>query len=204
MESEEHIMENLKVVIEGSGRHIHLTEEAAIALFGTADLPQKRGLTIPGAFVYDAKATLVGPKGQIEGVSVLGPHRKAVQVELSYTDARILGVEPPVRNSGDTKDSCPITIVGPKATVSFDGKEEGAIVANRHIHMSTETAEKYGFKDKEEVMVKVEGQRGLIFENVLIRLAPGIPDNMHIDYDEQNAAGLRSKPMIGEVIKYEK
>ena len=196
-------MANLMVEIEGSGRHVHLTDEAAIKLFGTADLPQKRSLTIPGAFVYDVKVDLIGADGKtIKGVGVLGPHRKDVQVELSFTDARLLGIEPPIRNSGDTKGSAPITIVGPKGTLEC---AEGAIVANRHIHMSPSTAEKYGFKDKEEVQVKIAGQRGLTFDNVIIRVAGNeITDSMHIDYDEQNAAGLRQKPFMGEVIKYNK
>ncbi|MGI5971492.1 MAG: PduL/EutD family phosphate acyltransferase [Oscillospiraceae bacterium] len=192
--------ENMIVEIEGSGRHVHLNDEAAKALFGTADLPVKRPLTLPSVWVYDAKLTLVGPRGKIEGVSVLGPHRKDVQVELSFTDARILGINPPIRNSGDTKDSAPIKLIGPKGELDL---KEGAIVANRHIHMCLADAEKYGFKDKDVVKVRMGKERCIVMENVLVRLLKDAPfSNMHIDYDEQNAAGLSEKPMLGEVIKY--
>ena len=191
-------MEKLLVEIEGSGRHIHLTDEAVDALFGKGyQLTVRKELTLPGAFVCQEKLTLVGPRGEIKNVGVLGPNRSAVQVELSFTDARILGVNPPVRNSGDTKGSAPITIVGPAGTLELS---EGAIVANRHIHMSDATAAKYGLKDKDVVKVRAGKDRPIIMENVLIRLGSPL-DSMHIDYDEQNAAGLFNvKPMIGEVI----
>lgn len=192
-------MENLIVEIEGSGRHIHLTDEAVEALFGKGyELKVRKELTLPGAFVCEEKLTLKGPRGEIKGVGVLGPNRKDIQVELSFTDARILGLNPPVRNSGDVKGSSPITIIGPAGTLEL---QEGAIVANRHIHMSNATAEKYGFKDKDIVKVRCGKDRPIIMENVLIRLGSSL-DSMHIDYDEQNAAGLFNvKPMLGEVIK---
>ena len=193
-------MEKLIVEIEGSGRHVHLTDETAEILFGKGyKLQPKRSLTLAKAFACQEKVTLRGPRGEIENVSSLGPNRRDVQVEVSFTDARTLGIKPPVRNSGDVKGSSPITIVGPAGTLEL---EEGAIVANRHIHMSTATAEKFGYKDGDTVKVRCgAGLRTIVMENVLIRVGSSL-DSMHIDYDEQNAAGMFDvKPMLGEVIR---
>ena len=184
-------MANFMVEIEGSGRHVHLTDEASIALFGTADLPQKRALTIPGAFVYDVKVDLVGTDGKtIKGVGVLGPHRKDVQVELSFTDARLLGIEPPVRNSGDTKGSAPITIVGPKGKLEC---KEGAIVANRHIHMSPADAAHFGVKDGDYIDVDVfSGTKRTRWFDVQIRASEKFTLEMHVDTDDANAVGIKN------------
>jgi len=194
-------MEHLIVEIEGSGRHIHLTDAAVETLFGEGyKLHRRKALTLSTAYVCEEKLTLKGPRGEIGDVGVLGPNRKDIQVEISFTDARALGLHPPVRNSGDTKGSSPITIIGPAGTLEL---EEGAIVANRHIHMTNETAEKYGFHDKEIVKVRCGKDRPIVMENVLIRLGSSL-NSMHIDYDEQNAAGLFDvKPMLGEVFKYD-
>lgn len=191
-------MEKLFVEIEGSGRHVHLTDEAALTLFGHP-VTKKKQLSSPAAFACEEKVTLVGPRGEFKNVAVLGPNRKDIQIEISFTDARTLGVNPPIRNSGDIKGSSPVTIVGPVGTIEL---EEGLIVANRHIHLSKQTAEKYGYKDKDIVKVRTGAERSIVMENVLIRLSSDDFDSMHIDYDEQNAAGLFNvKPMMGEVFR---
>ncbi len=127
----------------------------------------------------------------------MGPCRKATQVELSFSDARVLGITPPIRESGDIKGSAPITIVGPNGKLEL---EEGAIVAKRHLHLTVEDGEKYGIKDKEIVQIKVEGERALIFDEVIARVGPKYATFAHIDYDEVNAAALFGD-MVGTVIK---
>lgn len=190
-------MEKLIVEVEGSGRHIHLTDDAAMALFGHP-VTKKKQLTSPAAFACEEKVTLVGPRGELQKVAVLGPNRKEIQVEISFTDARTLGVTPPVRNSGDTKGSAPIKVVGPAGELDL---KEGVIVANRHIHMSQATMDKYGLKDKDIVKVRLGEERSIVMENVLIRVASDDFDSMHIDYDEQNAAGMFNvNKMYGEVL----
>ncbi|NLL40122.1 MAG: phosphate propanoyltransferase [Clostridiales bacterium] len=191
-------MEQLKVVIEGSGRHLHLTREHLDFLFGKDfELEVKKYLSQPGEFASNSKVDLVGPKGTIKGVSIVGPCRKATQVELSFSDARVLGITPPIRESGDIKGSAPITIVGPNGKLEL---EEGAIVAKRHLHLTVEDGEKYGIKDKEIVQIKVEGERALIFDEVIARVGPKYATFAHIDYDEVNAAALFGD-MVGTVIK---
>lgn len=194
-------MEELKVVIEGSGRHVHVTREHLDALFGEGfQLENKKSLSQPGEFASTSKVDLIGPKGTIKGVSILGPCRKVTQIELSFSDARILGLNPPIRESGNIAGSEPITIVGPNATLELD---EGAIIAKRHLHMTVEDGEKYGIKDKEIVQVKVDGERALIFDEVVARVGPKYATFIHLDYDEINAAALFNN-MVGTVIKKEK
>ncbi len=191
-------MEQLKVVIEGSGRHLHLTRGDLDFLFGKGfELEVKKYLSQPGEFASNSKVDVIGPKGSIKGVSVVGPCRRATQVELSFSDARILGITPPIRESGDVKGSAPITIVGPEGTLEL---KEGAIVAKRHLHLTVEDGDRYGIKDKEIVQIKVEGERALIFDEVIARVGPKYATFVHIDYDEVNAAALFGH-MVGTVIK---
>ena len=192
-------MEN-KVLVETSARHIHLTAEAVEALYGTgAELTPKKMLSQPGQFAADnAKITLVGPKGSL-AVSVLGPVRKANQVELSFSDARALGLKSvPVRESGDVAGTPGLKMVGPAGEVDLT---EGVVIAKRHIHMTPADAEAFGIEDKQIVKVKVESEsRTTIFDDVVCRVHPTYALAMHIDTDECNAAAAFGE-VYGEVIK---
>ncbi len=171
-----------------SNRHIHLTKEAVDVLFGQGhELTRKKEL-MGGQFACEECVTIVGLKLRaIENVRVLGPVRKANQVEISVTDARKLGITVPVRESGDTKGSAPIAVVGPKGALYLN---EGCIVAARHIHMSPADALQAGVKDGDYVSVKVDNDRGTIFNKVKIRVDKSFTLEMHIDTDEANASGI--------------
>ncbi len=179
------------VVVGVSNRHVHLSREDVDILFGPGyQLTPIKDLGQPGQFACKETVTIVGPKGSIETVRVLGPERKETQVEVSLTDCFKLGVNPPVRDSGDLEGTPGIEIIGPNGKVV---KERGVIVAKRHIHMHTSDAEKFGVKDKEIVMVAVEhGDRKLIFDDVLIRVHEKFALEFHVDTDEANAAGLKN------------
>ena len=177
-----------KVLVETSARHIHLTAEAVEILYGPGtELTPKKMLSQPGQFAAaNDKITLVGPRGTM-AVSVLGPVRPANQVELSYTDARALGLKDvPVRESGDLAGSPGLKMVGPAGEIDL---EEGVIIAKRHIHFSPADAEAFGVKDKQVVSVKRNTDRPVIFEDVVCRVSPSYALAMHIDTDECNAAG---------------
>ena len=180
-------MEN-KVLVETSARHIHLTAEAVEILYGKgAELTVKKMLSQPGQFATgNDKITLVGPKGNL-AVSVLGPVRPANQVELSYSDARALGIAGvPVRESGDVAGTPGLKMVGPAGEVEI---AEGVIIAKRHIHMTPADAEAFGIQDKQIVKVKIENDaRTTIFDDVVCRVNPTFALAMHIDTDECNAA----------------
>lgn len=185
------------VIVEISARHVHLSNEHIAALFGEgSSLTWKRDLSQPGQFLCEERVTLIGPKGKFERIAVLGPARKDTQVELSFTDARALGVEAPIRESGDIKGSCAIEIVGPSGSVKIT---EGVIIAKRHIHITPEDAEKFGVNDKQIVKVKVSGGRSLVFDEVVIRVNSNFQTRMHIDFDEANAAAI-SCEVEGEII----
>jgi len=177
-----------RIIIEGSGRHIHLSQEHVEALFGAGfELVAKKYLSQPGEFASESRVDVVGPKGTIKGVGILGPTRPQTQVELSYTDARILGIDAPIRESGKLEDSAPCTLIGPAGSVEL---KEGVIIAKRHIHFTPEDAEKFGVVDKEIVQVVTEGDRALVFDEVVVRVSPKYATYMHVDYDEINAAAL--------------
>ena len=188
-----------KVLVETSARHIHLTDEAVKVLYGeNAELTVKKMLSQPGQFATaNDKITLVGPKGTL-AVSVLGPTRKANQVELSYTDARTLGLKAvPVRESGDVANTPGLKMVGPAGEVEIN---EGVIIAKRHIHMTPEDAAAFGISDKQIVQVKVKNNdRTTIFDDVVCRVHPTYALAMHIDTDECNAACAFGE-VYGEVI----
>ncbi len=172
-----------------SNRHIHLSREHVEILFGKGyELTPLKELSQPGQYACKEQLTLVGPSMRaIEGVRVLGPVRKASQVEISRTDSFTLKVKPPVRESGDIKGSAPVTIIGPKGIVTLT---EGCIIANRHIHMSTDEAARYGVTDGEYVDVMLEGERKSLFYDVQIRVHKDFRLEMHIDTDDANAAGV--------------
>lgn len=191
-------MENLNIIIESSARHIHVTREHLDILFGKGhELNNKRELSQPGQYLCEEKLRVEGPRGAIDRVSILGPERPATQVEVSFTDARVLGVNPPVRESGDIKGSAPVRLTGPAGSVELT---EGCIVAKRHLHVIPEDAERYGLKDREIVLVSVPGARALSFDEVVVRVNSSFQTRMHIDYDEANAAGI-SGEVTGMVIK---
>ncbi|MBO7310284.1 MAG: phosphate propanoyltransferase [Clostridia bacterium] len=172
-----------------SNRHIHLSREHVDILFGKGyQLTQLKELSQPGQFACKEQLTIIGPSMRaIEGVRVLGPERKASQVEISRTDSFVLKVKPPVRESGDIKGSAPITIVGPKGIVTLN---EGCIIANRHIHMSEEEGLAFGVRDGEYVDVELCGERKSLFYDVQIRVHKDFRLEMHIDTDDANAAGV--------------
>ena len=179
-----------------SNRHIHLTREHVDILFGKGyQLNKIKDLSQPGQFACKEQLTIVGPSMRaIEGVRVLGPERKASQVEISRTDSYVLKLKPPVRESGDIAGSAPITIIGPKGIVTL---KEGCIIANRHIHMSEEEGKAFGVKDNEYVDVELSGERRSLFYDVQIRVHKDFRLEMHIDTDDANSAGLRN----GDVVK---
>lgn len=188
---------NKKLVPVGlSNRHVHLSQEHIEILFGEGyELKKFKDLGQPGQYAAEEKIDVVGPKGKLT-MRVLGPARNASQVEISLTDGFAVGVVPPVRNSGATVDSPGAKLVGPKGEVEMS---EGIIAAARHIHMHTDDAAKFGIEDKDLVQVKIDGERGLIFSNVLCRVNPSYALEFHVDIDEGNAAGLKNNMMV-EVI----
>lgn len=181
------VMGRIFVELEASGRHVHVTKEQARMLFGH-DLTEKRPLSQPGQYLANERVTVVGPKGQFENVAVLGPCRKEAQVEISLTDGRQLGVEPPVRPSGTVAGSPGATLVGPRGEVRL---REGVIAAQRHVHMTPEDAENMGVKDKQVVKLQTFTQRPVIFEDVLVRVSKDFATFAHLDYDEANACGFQ-------------
>ena len=186
-----------KFLVEMSARHVHVTEADLETLFGKgAKLTPKKDLSQPGQFACEERVDVVGPKGTLPHVSILGPTRSATQIEVSATEARKLGVAAPVRESGDVAGSSPCKLVGPAGEVELS---EGVIVAKRHVHMTPEDAAAYGVSDKEIVQVKVDTpERSLIFGDVVIRVSDKFATAMHIDTDEANAAG---NPREGEFVK---
>lgn len=173
-----------------SARHIHLSEAHVEALFGPgAALTEMKPLSQPGQFAANETVAVIGPKGTFPKVRILGPARRATQLEVSRTDAFSLGINPPVRESGDIEGSTGITIKGPAGEVTI---EQGVIVAARHIHFHTSDAEKWGIQDKQRLSVRFGGERGAIFENVIARVSPHFALDMHIDTDEANAVGAKT------------
>ena len=176
------------ILLEVSARHIHLSADHLEALFGKgAALHNERELSQPGQYACAEKLSIVGPKGRIDDVRVLGPLRAQTQVEVSMTDTFKLGLKAPIRESGALAGSPGITLEGPAGTVTLP---EGLICAMRHIHMSGEEAEAFGLRDKDVVRVRVPGDRELIFGDTLVRVRPDFRLAMHIDTDEANAANL--------------
>ncbi len=187
-------MSNFTVPVGISNRHIHVSDDDLITLFGEgATLTIKKDLSQKGQYAAEETVTIVGPKGKIAGVRILGPCRKQTQVEISRTDSFALGVAPPVRDSGNLVGSAALKVIGPKGEIDIP---EGCIIAKRHIHMSLEDAENTGLKDKDIVSVRVDGERGIIFNEVLIRVNKDFSLEMHIDTDEANAAALKNGDVV--------
>jgi len=188
-----------KILVEVSARHLHLCQQDLETLFGKgAALHNRRELSQPGQYVCEERVDIVGPKGSLKGVSVLGPLRPATQVEISLTDARSIGITVPVRESGAVEGSAGCTIVGPAGKVELG---QGLIAAKRHIHITPEDAAKHGVKDKEIVKVKIDSPgRALIFDDVVVRVSESFNTAMHIDTDEAQAA-LAQGEVFAEIVK---
>ena len=191
----EEVTKRLFVELEASGRHVHLTKEAVQALFGHPLTPL-RPLSQPGQFAAKERVTLIGPKGRMENVAVLGPERSACQVELSKTDCVALGLDAPVRQSGDIENSPGLILANGGQLFSI---RQGVIVAQRHIHMTPQEAAARGLKDKQLVRLETFTERPLIFEDVLLRVSPEYTTYAHLDYDEANACGFR-KGDLGRIL----
>ena len=183
------------VPLEASGRHVHVTKEQARALFGH-DLTPDRELSQPGQFLAKERVAVLGPKGEFQNVAVLGPARKEAQVEISLTDGRNLGIQPPVRLSGDVSGSPGCTLVGPRGKVQLT---QGVICARRHIHLTPEEGKRFGVSDKQTVKLQTFTQRPVVFEDVTVRISPDFSGAVHLDYDEANACGFQ-KGDLGRIL----
>ena len=189
------IMGRIFIPLEASGRHVHVTEEQAKTLFGHSLTP-KRPLSQPGQYLANERVTVMGPKGKLENVAVLGPARKEAQVEISLTDGRALGITPPIQPSGKVAGSPGCILVGPAGQV---GLQQGVIAAQRHIHMTPEDAAHMKVRDNQVVKLQVYSARPLIFEDVQVRVSPDFATFAHLDYDEANACGFREGD-LGRII----
>jgi len=187
---------SVKILIETSARHVHLTQEDLETLFGEgAELHYKKELSQPGQYACEERVDVVGPKRTFNSVIILGPVRPATQVEVALTDARMLGIEVPIRESGVLAGSAVCKLVGPAGEVAL---KEGVIAAKRHIHTTPEDAAAMGVQDKEIVSVRIDTpERSMIMGDVVVRISPSFRTAMHIDTDEGNAAGCS-----GEVYGY--
>jgi len=190
------LQQKLFVELEASGRHVHVTKEQAMQLFGH-DLTPERELSQPGQYLAHERVSVVGPKGKFDGVAVLGPCRPEGQVEISLTDGKLLGLRPPVRMSGDVKNSPSVTLVGQHGTVNLPC---GVIAAQRHIHMTPEDAARQNVSDGQLVRLRALTARPVTFEQVAIRVSPKFRTYVHLDYDEANACGFR-KGDLGMILK---
>jgi len=185
------------VELEASGRHLHLSREDADILFGKGvALTPVRWLSQPGQFTCAEKIRVVGARGEFPAMGIIGPERVRSQVEISATDAMVLGVAASVRLSGDLAGTPAITLVGPAGQVELT---EGVMIAKRHIHMDPGFGKRHGIRDRQIVSVRVWSERGVTFNNVVVRLSPDFATYMHIDYDEANACGFHPG-MLGTII----
>jgi putative phosphotransacetylase len=180
-----------KIVPVGvSARHIHLSQEHIELLFGAGyELKPMKPLSQPGQFAAEETVAVFGPKGKFDKVRILGPARKASQIEISKTDSFQLGIDAPVRESGNIEGTPGITVKGPAGEVVL---ERGVIIAARHIHFHTKEAAEWGIRDKQLLRVRVGGTRPLVFEDVIARISDQFALDMHIDTDEANAAGIKN------------
>lgn len=182
------------VPVASSARHVHLCRTDAERLFGAGyRLQRLKDLSQPGQFACKEQVTVVGPKGQLERVRVLGPERRATQVEVSLTDTFALGIKAPVRMSGKTQGTPGCTLIGPAGKLELS---EGVIVAARHLHLSAAQAALFGLKDGQTVRLRAEGERATVLENVIVRAGDGHDMEVHIDTDEANAIAMAGSTMM--------
>lgn len=189
------VLGRLFVELEASGRHVHVTAQQAQALFGHPLTP-KRPLSQPGQYLANERVTVLGPKGEFKNVAVLGPERKEGQVEISLTDGKTLGITPPIRLSGDVKDSPAISLLGPLGRVDLP---RGLIAARRHIHLTPAAAENFKVKDGQVVRLQTFTRRPCVFDDVVVRIHKDFSPAVHLDYDEANACGFESGD-LGRII----
>ena len=188
-----------EVKIGLSTKHVHVSQEDIEALFGKGhELTPTKDLVQPGQFACEEKVDIVGPKKTLTGIRVLGPARKETQVELALTDARTIGIKAPVRESGKLEGTPGCKLVGPCGEVELD---HGVIAALRHVHLSAAQAEEAGVKDKDVISIKIGGERGLVFDNVLVRAGEGHEREVHLDTDEGNAAGCGPDAVCELIVK---
>ena len=191
----EALVQRLFVELEASGRHVHVTKQQAMTLFGHGLTP-KRPLSQPGQYLSNERVRIKGPKGEFENVAVLGPERPEAQVEISLTDAKVLGITPPVRPSGQVAQSPGAVLIGPQGQVALS---QGVIAAQRHVHMTPKAAQRMGVADKQMVRLQVFTRRPLIFDDVLVRVSDQYATYAHLDYDEANACGFE-KGDLGRIL----
>ena len=192
------INEYNKVPVSVSARHLHLCKEDLEALFGKGyELTVEKEISQPGQYAAKEKVTLITDKGKIENIRVLGPLRNKTQIELTKSEARTLGLNLEVRNSGDLDNTSGVTIKGPKGSIEL---REGVIIADRHIHMTPEDAENYGVKNGQKVSVVVNGKKGGVLSNVTIRVNPRYKLDFHIDTDDANAFLIQNGDLL-ELVK---
>ncbi|WP_333649969.1 phosphate propanoyltransferase [Lacrimispora sp.] len=183
-----------KIPVGVSNRHVHVSQKDLETLFGKGcQLTKKSDLKQPGQYACNETVTVRGPKGEFEGVRILGPVRKQSQIEISKTDSFRLGVRPAIRESGDLEGTPGLEMIGPNGTVSL---HQGAIIALRHIHMRPEQAAALGIKDKDLVEVETFGERHGVFGDVLIRVSEDYHLEMHVDLDEANACALNNNDYV--------
>ena len=188
-----------KVLVETSARHVHITEEQIEILFGAgAKLTHKKDLSQPGQYACEERVTIVGPKKPIANVIILGPARGKAQIEVSFTDARTLGIEAPVRESGDVAGTPGCKLVGPCGEIELS---EGVIIAKRHVHLDPATAEQFGLSDKQIVSLKIDSGlgRSTVYGDLVVRVNENFAPAVHLDTDESNAACAFGK-CYGELI----
>lgn len=189
----------MEIPVEISARHVHLSKADKEALFGAGyTLTRKRDLSQPGQYLCEERVKLVTQTGEIANVAVLGPERKETQVELSFTDARALGVKPPIRLSGDLRDAADVMIIGPKGVITAKGS---VIVAKAHVHMTPEDARKYGVEHGQSVNIRMGTERSITLNDVQVRVDQNFGLAVHIDYDEANAAQVSGGNIIGYLQK---
>lgn len=189
------VLDRVFIEIEASGRHVHVTAEQAMRLFGH-DLTPQRPLSQPGQYLAKERLTVLGPKGEFQNVAVLGPPRKEAQVEISLTDGKVLGITPPVRLSGNVADTPPVTLLGPMGRVEL---KRGLLVAKRHIHLTPADGKKFGVRDGQVVRLQVYTHRPVIFEDTVVRIHEKFASAVHLDYDEANACGFQ-KGDLGRIL----
>ena len=189
----------MEIPVEISARHVHLSKADKEILFGAGyTLTRKRDLSQPGQYLCEERVKLVTGSGEIANVAVLGPERKETQVELSLTDARVLGVKPPIRLSGDLRGAADVIIVGPKGVITAKGS---VIVAKAHVHMTPEDAKKYGVEHGQSVSIRMGTERSVTLNDVQVRVDQNFGLAVHIDYDEANAAQVSGGNIVGYLIK---
>ena len=189
------VLGRIFIELEASARHVHITETQAQTLFGHGLTPE-RPLSQPGQYLAKERVTVQGPKGKFHNVAVLGPARKEAQVEISLTDAKTLGIAPPIRQSGSISGSPGAVLVGENGTVAL---REGVIAAQRHLHLTPEAAAMFGVTDKQSVKLETFTQRPLVFEDVLVRVSSDFANRAHLDFDEANACGMQ-KGDLGRIV----